>query len=156
MKACKSCFKEIEDAAIKCPYCQSNQVWYKNSAILGLVFPLIFIPLMFYSMGIWFTKSYAGNENSFKVEEINHAQDNLGQLLINYKISNETNTKWHSIVYEVSFYDASGKLLLIQNGQEYSWVLPPEQSAALTVKANTLIKPEKWVFRIVDLDSGRF
>ncbi len=156
MKTCKSCIKEIGVSAIKCPYCQSYQVWYRNPQISALVFPLIYLPLMFYFMGIWFNKEYVDNEKLFNVQEISHAQDEYGRLAINYKIENSTDTKWHSVAYEVSFYDIKGNLLFVKTGQEYSWLIHPKQSALLTVDVDNRLKAEKWVFKIRDLKSGRF
>ncbi|MBU1620987.1 MAG: hypothetical protein KJ556_12015 [Gammaproteobacteria bacterium] len=156
MKTCKSCIKEIDNAASKCPYCQSFQIWYKNPQIFGFIFPLVFIPVMFYSMGIWFNKNYPGNEHLFEVKEIGISPGEHNRLALNYLIANKSDTKWHNISYEVSVFDAAGKLLFVKTGQDYSWLVQPNQSSYLTIELDNNLKAEKWKLKILDIKSGRF
>jgi hypothetical protein len=156
MKTCKSCIKEIDDSATKCPYCQSFQSWHKSPQLFGLIFPLVFIPTLFYSMGIWFNTEYVGNENLFEVKEIGRAQGEYNRLALNYLIQNKSNKKWHNISYEVSVYDSSDKLLFVKTGQDYSWLVQPKQSSYLTVELDNSVKAEKWKLKILEMKSGRF
>jgi hypothetical protein len=156
MKTCKSCIKEIDDAAIKCPHCQSFQVWYRNPQIFGLVFPLVFLLMLFYSMGFLFSKSYIGNENLFEVKYLGHTQGEYERLALNYLITNKSNTKWHNLSYEVLVYDSAGEILFAKTGQDYTWLVQPNQSTHLTVEISNNPKAVKWTLKILDMKSGRF
>jgi len=156
MKACKFCIKEIDNAASKCPYCQSFQVWYKNPQLLGLAFPLVFIPFLFYTMGIGFTKSYIGNENQFDIKVLSASQGEFNRLSLNFLIENKSSKKWSDLSYEVSAFDSTGKLLFVKSGREYSWLVQPKQSSHLTVELNNSAKVEKWSLRILDIKPERF
>jgi|GEM_PF-3204332 len=156
MKTCKSCIKEIESAANKCPHCQAYQYWYKNPQILGFVFPLVFIPVMFNSMGLWFNKEYVGNEKLFEVKEISNAQGEYNRIALNYLIENKSNIKWHTISYEVSAFDSTGKLLFVKTGQDYAWLVQPNQSSHLTIEVDNSANAKKWNLKILDIKSSKF
>ena len=156
MKSCKSCFKEIESAASKCPHCQTYQVWYKNPQLFGLIFPFVLIPVMFYSMGLWFNKEYAGNENSFVIKEISATQGEYNKLALNYLIENKSNIKWHSISYQITALDSDNKLIISKTGQDYSWIIQPNQSTYLTIEVDNSYNANKWVLKILDIKSGKF
>ena len=61
MKKCKSCQKEIDDKATKCPYCQTDlRSWFKRHPILTLFIGLTILPL--------FLAPFLGSDKSEKPE----------------------------------------------------------------------------------------
>lgn len=51
MKKCKSCQKEIDDKATKCPYCQTDQrSWFRRHPILTVLIALFVLPAVLNSL----------------------------------------------------------------------------------------------------------
>ena len=155
MKLCKSCRKEIDDSASKCPYCQSYQSWFKSPQVFGFVFPLIFIPIIFFMSGLWGGREYAGNESLFIVKEINHFTNQEG-MIINYEIKNLSGNKWGNLTYQISLYNDKNDLLFVETKSEYSWKLPANDSANLSVNVRDSKGAVKWILKITELKTGRF
>ena len=155
MKNCKACQKEIDDKATKCPYCQAYQKWFKSPQVLGLIFPLIFIPIIFTSTGLWNQKSYNDYKNSFTIETVSQSVDN-NYNIHTYKIMNNTTQKWKNITYQFIGKDKSGKVVIVKSEEEYSWKVMPNTSSMLSIKTekNSLIT--KWELKVIDMSSGRF
>ena len=109
MKNCKSCQKEIAERAKKCPYCQAFQTWFKNPQLLGMIFPLIFIPIIFSSTGLFSNNSYTKFSKDFSVSFINDSSDNKYDIHT-YEISNSTKHRWKNISYQMKGYDDSEKI----------------------------------------------
>lgn len=91
MKICKSCKKEIEDKANKCPYCQSDQrIWFAKH-------PLLTIILIIFIFGI--IGSQGGNKSSTKTNnnsDVNNIVETIVPTIeqkkeINPKVGDVTN-----------------------------------------------------------------
>jgi hypothetical protein len=155
MKQCKSCHKEIENEATKCPYCQAFQKWIKSPQIIGLIFPLIFIPIIFTSTGLWNKKSYNDYKKSFTFETVNKVEDGPNNIHT-YRVINSTDIKWESISFQLIGYDEKGKVTLVKNKEEYSWVVMPNESSMISIEVEKNAPVTKWEFKIVDMRSERF
>lgn len=67
MKACKSCKKEIDNEAKKCPYCQTDQrIWFAKHPILTTILALILIGVV--SGGSGGSSSSTSSTSGTKVE----------------------------------------------------------------------------------------
>ncbi|MCM8533153.1 MAG: hypothetical protein NE330_18440 [Lentisphaeraceae bacterium] len=155
MKNCKSCQKEIDEKATKCPYCQGYQKWGKSPQILGLIFPLIFIPIIFTSTGLWNQKDYIDYKDSFQVETVSSSIDN-NYKIHTYKISNSTAHKWKNITYQFIGTDKSGKVVIVKSDAAYSWAVMPNSSSMISIKVEKNPLVAQWKLKVLDMKSGRF
>jgi hypothetical protein len=155
MKKCKSCRKDIDPEATKCPYCQAYQNWIQSPQILSLICPLVFIPIIFMSTGLWNKKLYKDYKDFFSSEIVNKV-DGDRRDVYTYRINNTSDIKWQDISFQLIAYDENDKVILVESKSEYAWVIMPKESNMISfeVKKNSLIK--KWEFKIVDMRTGRF
>ena len=155
MKNCKSCQKEIDDNATKCPYCQAFQKWIKSPQLLGLIFPLIFIPIVFTSSGLWNKKEYIDYKESFIIESVSESVDN-NYNIYTYQITNNTSHKWESLTYQFIGKNESGKVVIVKSEEAYSWKVMPNSFSMLSIKAEKNALVSKWELKVLDMNSNRF
>ena len=155
MKPCKSCKKEIDDAAIKCPYCQAYQSWYRSPQLFGILFPLLMLPLMFYVMGVWGQAQFNDYRSAFTVKKISEAVVE-GKPTITYQIENNTDRTWNRIDYTMLYKGKSGQILNADAGSSYYWSIEPKSSKYLTVDFKKVDDFDKLEFTITNLRTGRF
>ena len=156
MKKCKSCRKEIEAEASKCPYCQGYQKWYKNPQYYNLIFLLPFSVFLFWNTGLLNKKEFEAYKADFSINKENVVViKNTQTRLITYRIKNNTAYKWNHINYEVvgSKHD---EVIAVSTGSDYSWVVQPNSDSLLTVKIKLMPGATSWSFKIKDLRSARF
>jgi hypothetical protein len=154
MKNCKSCHKEIDQKATKCPYCQAFQTWFKNPQLLGFVFPLIFIPFIFGSTGLFSKKSYTDFSNEFSVSLVNESSDNEHDIHT-YEISNNTKHKWKNISYQMKGFDDSEEIVVVDSNNNYTWIIQPNSKSMLSVRTTKNTPATHWKFEITDITSHR-
>ena len=106
MKPCRSCFKEIDDKATKCPYCQSFQGKWKGSQSLSLFFVLPFLAFSFWNLYKINGASFQDNKSLISISEISHI--NGGYI---FEIDNRSDLKWTSPMVQIVFKDAQGKVV---------------------------------------------
>jgi hypothetical protein len=155
MKNCKSCNKEIDTVASKCPYCQAFQVWYKNPQTYGWILPIFFVPLMFYYTGLFGQPKFEDHKDQITADFINENQVD-GRKVINYKIRNASNITWNDISYSVNGYDEKGDLVISNSGGEFNWLLPHNGDSILSVIVNNDQKIKSWELKITNLRKDRF
>jgi len=155
MKNCKSCQKEIDDKATKCPYCQAFQNWFKNPQITGMIFPLIFIPYIFFSTGLFSRKSYTDFVDNFSASIVSESSENKKNIHT-YQIQNSSKHKWSHICYQMTGYDNSNNIVIVESNNEYSWIIQPHSKSMLSVKTDKNEQIVKWEFKITDMRSDRF
>lgn len=157
MKQCKSCMKEIDNNATKCPYCQGYQQWFRNPQHLGFLFAIPFIAFMMWQTNVFKSEKFTDFKNNFKVDEVRIVQsDNNKNDIITYLISNDTNLKWSRIKYEVIGYDEKDKLVLTNAQSDYAFVIQPRSQAYLSAKVEKNKNVKKWKMKITDLETSRF
>ena len=155
MKNCKSCTKEIDDKATKCPYCQSYQIWHKSPQIYGLIFPLIFIPIIFYTSGLYGIPKFENYKDQISASLISERIVDE-QKILNFNITNKSNVIWNDISYIAIGYDKNGGVVVSSSGNEFRWLLPSNGSAMLSVKVSKDEQISKWDFQISSLKKDRF
>jgi len=156
LKKCKSCIKEIEATATKCPFCQSHQNWYKNPQYLNLIFMLPFFIFIYWNTGVFNKKEFEEYKTEFVIKEENTVSiENSRSRLITFRIKNNTKHKWGRINYEVIGYE-NDKVIAVNTGAEFNWVVQPNSNALLTVKVKYMPSATSWKFNITDLKSDRF
>ena len=155
MKPCKSCHKEIDDLASKCPYCQAFQVWYRNPQVYGMLFPLVLIPVIFFSTGMWGKKEFADYSKLFDVNQISCSVDG-DKIAIVYSIENKSEVKWNRLSYEVIGYDDKNMVNFTKTNSEFSWVIEPHGVSHLTVELENRNAVKRWALKISELNAGRF
>ena len=155
MKNCKSCKKDIDDKATKCPYCQSYQIWYKSPQNYGLIFPLICIPVIFYISGLYGVPKYENYKGLISSTLISERIVDE-QKILNYNITNKSNVIWNDISYIAIGYDKNGGVVVSSSGNEFRWLLPSNGSAMLSVKVSKDEQISKWEFQISSLKKDRF
>lgn len=155
MKNCKSCHKEIDERATKCPYCQGYQAWFKNPQLAGMIFPLIFIPFIFFSTGLFSNKSYTKFTDDFSVSLVNQSSDKKYDIYT-YEISNSTKHKWKSVSYQMKGYNDSNQVVIVESDKEYDWNIQPHSKSMLSVKTDKNAPVTRWEFEITDMRSGRY
>ncbi|TXH00283.1 MAG: DUF4352 domain-containing protein [Candidatus Moraniibacteriota bacterium] len=70
MKTCKSCKKEIDNEAKKCPYCQTDQrIWFAKHPILTVILSLILIGVVSGGSGGDSSKTSSSTQNETKTTE---------------------------------------------------------------------------------------
>lgn len=155
MKHCKSCKKEIDSDATKCPYCQAYQVWYKNPQTYGVVFPLAFMILLFYMMGIFGSPDFEDYKEKIKTEKQSEAM--VGNYyFVNFKITNETDLTWNQISYNLISYDKDDAVLVSESGHEFRWHLPANESVILSARSEDDPKIVRRELIITSLKKDRF
>ena len=155
MKLCKLCKKEIDIQASKCPYCQAHQYWYRNPQIIGFVFPFVFIPALFYVMGIWGNPEYKNYKDYISVVEINRGIDG-DNVILNYNIINKSNKKWNDISYQLICQDTNGNIVSTKTEKVHSWVVLPNHSSYITVEVAKKESVKSYMFTILDLSYERW
>ncbi len=89
MKQCKSCKKEIDANATKCPFCQTDQrSWFRRHPILTVIFGLIFLG---------FIGSAAGGKKSSPTTEVSGTKETTAATS-----TPETKEKSYVLVTELS------------------------------------------------------
>jgi len=155
MKNCRSCKKEIDADASKCPYCQTFQVWYKNPQVHGLAVSLVFMLPFFYMTGIFGYPKYEDYKDKIKyeIQSESHVQ---GKYVVNYKIINESDVVWNDISYSVISYDKDGAVVISEPNYEYRWLLPANGSVILSAKVSKDEKIARRELIITSLKRDRF
>ena len=155
MKKCKSCRKDIDPEATKCPYCQAHQNWIRSPQVLSLIFPVVFIPIIFMTTGLWNKKSYKDYEHLFSSEIVNKV-DGDRRDIYTYRVNNNSDIKWKDISFQVIGYDENNQVILVDSQSEYSLDYYAQESNMISVELekNRLIK--RWEFKIIDMRTGRF
>jgi len=157
MKQCKSCRKEIDDFATKCPYCQGYQQWFRNPQYFGFVFVIPFLGIMIWKMNALESESFEKYRNKIAVEEVRIVQSDDGKKdILTFNVKNDTDLTWKAIMFEVNGYDDHDNLVLANSESEYAWLVQPRSQSYLsaTVLRNAQVK--KWKMRIVDMKTSKF
>jgi len=157
MKHCKSCQKEIDNNASKCPHCQTFQKWYKNPQAYGVLFSIpVFIPaiLIITSTGLFFRPSYLDHKNDFEVKSVN-VSSNKEYNIHTYNITNKSDSAWENIAYQFIGLDESGKVVVVQSEQGYSWKIQPNSQSMISVETPKDSPAVKWEFKITDMRADR-
>ena len=155
MKICKSCRKQIEEKATKCPHCQAYQKWNRNPQVLGFIFPLIFIPLIFFNSGLFSDKSFLDYKEKFEVKFLNSSSDSKHNIYT-YRISNNTGYKWADLDYQFIGLDSSNEVVTVKTESEYSWKVQPHSESLLSIKTLKDSPAVKWKLKLKDLKSNKF
>jgi hypothetical protein len=156
MKNCKSCQKEIDEKATKCPYCQAFQNWLKSPQLIGVIFPLMFLLYVIVSIrDLHAKKSYADFTNDFSSTLISEASDNKNDIHT-YEIQNLSKHKWSNISYQMKGYDQANQIVIVESENEYDWVVQPNSKSMLSIKTDKNEKIVKWDFQITDMRVERF
>ena len=86
MKKCKSCQKEIDNKATKCPFCQSDQRnWFRKHPILTVILGLMFIGIV-------------GSSNSNKNSNTTPSTSNTEQRSKEAQVEPEKPKEWVTVV----------------------------------------------------------
>ena len=151
MKKCKSCLKEIDLEAKKCPYCQAYQKWYLNPLLY--ISPLIFLPTILRENFREKEYKYEDYKDSFSSEFVNKVDESKNYAIHTYRIINNSDMKWKDISFQLIGYDENGKVIVVESKTEYYWIIGPNQSRMFSVelRKNSLVK--KWELKIVGMSS---
>jgi len=155
-KYCKSCVREIEHEATKCPYCQSYQNWYRNPQYWSQIILLPMIAFMFWNTGMFGKPKFADYQDDFSITlEKNLLIQKTKARLITYKIKNNSNYKWRSIEYTVVNKKAN-EVISAHQGSEYSWLIQPHGESLLSVHVPYIAGADTWQLNIKDLTIDRY
>lgn len=160
-KQCKSCNKEIDIKAKKCPYCYSYQKWYYNiSNYSSVIFLIFFIVFMYFNPifnDVKFKKHT--NEVNVKIRDIKHLVGKDKKYLgINLVIKNDSKYDWENAVFELTYYDGNGKINFTENVSEYRFYLAGKETKNYSILA---YPPDEYLtnkikIKILDMDQDRF
>ena len=156
MKNCKSCNKEIDDIAKKCPHCQAFQNWFKNPQVIASIFPLLFIPYIFFTTGLFSKEDFEDYKQFISAEKVSESTTNK-HLVFTYKIINKSSLEWENIEYQIIGKDESGVPVIVESKSEYSWTVSKNDEALLSTKISK-DQPSNvtWSFEIVKMKHPRF
>ena len=157
MKNCKSCKKEIDEAASKCPFCQSYQIWYKSPQIYSFLFIIPIMGFSFWNIKSLDSKSYTQFKDKISFEIVsNRIVDKNIEFI--YKVKNLTEYKWDSIKYQMVGYDSAGKIISTKNGGVYEWVIQANSESLISVDVpnDDSQNIKTWKFEIIDLRTSRY
>lgn len=155
MKKCKSCKKEIDDSATKCPFCQSFQKWYKGPQIMILIFPLLMLPSLFSISRLTNDEKYLNYKKDILVTQVNIASDTESDIHT-YNIKNNTEHKWHDISYQFIGTDEEGKVVVVQSDSKYRWKVQANSASMISIKTPKDTPAEKWSLKIVDMKFDKY
>lgn len=157
MKQCKSCRKDIDDLATKCPHCQAYQNWFRNPQYIGFIFVIPFIGFMLWQTSSFKSKSFDEYRSQFAVEEVRVVISDDGKYdVITYTVQNNTDFTWKRISYEVRGYDSSDTIVIANSGLDYSWSVKPNSKAYLSVRVTRHASIARWEMHLVNMETSRY
>ena len=152
MKNCKSCQKEIDDKATKCPFCQAHQNWFKNYQFISVIFPIAFFLYIYTQTGFWNRKSYIDYKDSFSFEKVSSSNTKYKNIHT-YNVTNKTKYKWEDITYQFIGKDKGGKVIIVETNQEYSWAIMPNSTSMLSIKVDENSLVHYWELKVLDIEA---
>jgi hypothetical protein len=158
-KPCKACKEQIEQAATKCPRCQSYQYWYRNPRMLYFLWLLLLVPLFWSSSRRSTARNFADYKDQFSVSVVEeNAQANGKARLLTVRLENRSNKAWSRPKFQVESLDANDKLLCVEHVEEYRLAVGPNSSVLDTFTLR--IAPAETIAKrrvtLTDIDSNRF
>lgn len=133
VKQCHSCCEEIKAKAKQCPYCQCYQSNYQKfirSPAVGVIIGVSVVSVLF---GWMISERFESNaiynpHESLVVKDtkVQFQDASCGeQVVVLGKITNKGENTLTDIVFDVEFYDETGKLIDAISDTEYDLVIPP-------------------------------
>ena len=144
-KKCYSCCEEIKAEAKQCPHCQSYQSpinrLFKSptaGAIIGVaavwIFFASFIGERFENNAIYDPKEVlVVSDSSIQFKDASCGK----QVVVLGKVSNKGEQVLTDIVFDIEFYDESGKLIDSVSDTEYDLVIPPGSTKSFKIKGSS-------------------
>jgi len=156
MKNCKSCNKEIDDIAKKCPHCQAFQNWYRNPQIIASVFPLLILPYIFFTTSLFSKENFEDYQSFIKHEKVSETTTSRN-LVFTYKIINNSDLDWENIDYQLIGKNEKGVPVIVESKSEYSWSVLKNSESLLSIKISK-DQPDNinWSFQIIKMKHPRF
>ena len=140
-KQCHSCCEAIKAEAKQCPHCQSYQSAINKvlksptgGAVIGIAAVWIFFVFLignrFENNSIYDpTEVLSISESSMQFKDASCGQ----QVVVLATISNSGNEAYTDIVFDVEFFDESGKLVDTVSDTEFDLVVPPGSTKSFKV-----------------------
>jgi len=163
MKTCKMCFKEIDERAKKCPFCQHWQTklqsFYRNpaSAIIAAIAIMAF--------GSWFIDSLFSPKHDFesfknKIEitknSIEFGNNSCGQTVaILGSIKNNSQIDWRAVKFEIVFYDNDNNVTDTEQIEKYSFSLPANEEVPFKLSMKKEFDDTRYIGHRIRIISAR-
>jgi hypothetical protein len=166
-RICKMCYKEIDNRAKKCPYCQHLQ--NKISMVVfhpvfGVFFVLIPMLLVFIFTGLMFKRILDQGEDftpyrnqiAISESELKFGHTARGPtVVVMGKMTNNSSLSWKDVNLEVRFYDNDNKLVDTDQKNKYSFVVPANDVSTFKVSIPREFPEEQYASCKVRILSGR-
>ena len=158
-KPCKSCKEQIDEAATKCPRCQSYQHWYRNPRMLHLLWLLLLAFLFWNPYRRPRPITFADHKDKFSVSVVEeNARADGRTWLVTVRLENQSERTWRRPKFQVESLDGNEKLLCVEHASEHNVVVGPKSSALATLSLRTI--PAQPVAKrrvtLTDLEANRF
>ena len=152
LKTCKTCCKEINSSAKKCPYCQHWQnkislvVFHPVMAILSIV--ILYGILVFFSQAM-FSEGEDFTEYRDQIEivktELKFGENRYGgSVAVVGTMINSSNVPWEDVYLEVQFYDSEKKLIDTTQDDKYAFIIPANDSSTFKVSITREFPEEQY------------
>ena len=140
-KQCHSCCEDIKPEAKQCPHCQSYQSTYHKvlkspigGAVIGVAAVWIFFGFLignrFENNSIYDPVEVLSiTESTFQFKEASCGE----QVVVLGKITNSGENPLTDIVFDIEFFDESGKLVDTISDTEFDLVIPPGSKKSFKV-----------------------
>lgn len=139
LKSCKSCFKEIDGRATKCPYCQAFQQKWRNPQVLAGLISLFFIPMAFlplYFSGFLTKPKFDDYRKNVILTERAYFHDGADKTRFILELDNRTDKKWEDANVQILFKDANGSVIGVTNENVYNFKAPAKTKSLCEVNAH--------------------
>lgn len=155
MKQCRACIKEIDEKAIKCPYCQEYQGYRGMNFLTGFL-PMLFIfPFLAYTL--WNSsnnlrsKSFDEYSSKIKISEVNKINDRIV-----YQIENDTDYKWSRPYIKIIFTDHNNAVIGVKDEQSYSFMVLPHSKSLVEVRVDEKLINAPHSASLISMDSKNY
>ena len=154
LKTCKTCCKEINSSAKKCPYCQHWQ--YKMSMIVFhpvtaiLVVAIVLVALGFFRQTIFSVgEDFTAYRDQIEITEteLKFGENECGSgntVVVMGTMLNSSDVSWVRVQLEVQFYDGEKNLIDTEQENKYFFMVPANDSTTFKVSIDREFPEEQY------------
>jgi hypothetical protein len=141
-KICKTCYKEIDSRAKKCPYCHQVQGFWGWFFWPGLGFAIVML-MIYLPIAVWMQrlmgpgKRFAEYRNQIKISnpQITFSDsDKCGmKVVVLLTIANSSEVDWQDLQFNAIFSDANGVVFDADQDKKFAMALDAKDSSRIKI-----------------------